>query len=120
MLVCGSSLTVCAKVSIVADSALESITTDVILATLDSAQWTVAIDAKVSLRTWARESEGLVKRSETVAWMNLCGTEVASGAVVPIRAVQALVAYTNNCLRRYQHSARNLVRNSTHLITTIA
>lgn len=100
-------------------STLESIATDVVLATLDSAQRTIAVDAKVSLWTWACESKGFVERSETMTWMNLCGTEVASRAIVPIRAVQALVADTNNCLKRYQHSTCNLAEDSTHLITTI-
>lgn len=78
VLVRGTGLTVRTEISIVAYSTLESIATDVVLATLDSAQRTIAVDAKVSLWTWACESKGFVERSETMTWMNLCGTEVAS------------------------------------------
>ena len=95
----GSSLTICAEVSVVADCALESITTNVVLATLDSAQRAIAVNAKMSLWAWAGESERLVERGEAVAWVNLCGTEMAGRAIVPVRAVQTLVSDADNRLR---------------------
>lgn len=71
------SLAVCAEVSIVANCALESITTDVVLAALHSAQWAIAVDAEVSLWARAGKDETLVERGKAVAWVNLCSTEMA-------------------------------------------
>lgn len=95
----GSSLAICTEVRVVADCTLESITTNVVLATLDSAQWTIAVNAEVSLWAWAIQGQRFVERGESVTRVNLCGTEVASGAVVPVWAVQALVTDADDCLR---------------------
>jgi hypothetical protein len=95
----GSSLTVCAEVRVVADCALESVTTNVVLATFDSAQWAIAVNAKMSLWAWAGESERLVERGEAVAWVNLCGTEMAGRAIVPVRAIQTLMSDADNRLK---------------------
>ena len=92
------SFTVSTEIGVGADGTLVSVTTDIVLATLDSAQWTIAVDAKVCL--WARTICGqwLVQRDEAVTRMDLFSAEVASRAVVPVGAVQALVAHSGDCL----------------------
>jgi hypothetical protein len=87
----------------VADGTLEAVTTDIVLATLHGAQWTIAVDAEVSLWAWAGEIERLVERGEAVAWVDLCCTEVAGRAIVPVRAIQALVSNADDCLGDCKH-----------------
>lgn len=89
---------VSAEVGVGADCTLVSITTNVVLAALDSTQGTIAIDAEMCLWTWPICRQWLVQRDKTVTWMNLRGAEVASRAVIPVGAVQALVADTSDSL----------------------
>lgn len=99
MVIHWGSFAVCAEVSVVANSTLKSVATNIVLLALDSAKRAITIDTEVGLWTRTISGERLIERSEAVAWVYLCGAKAAGGAVVPVRAIQALVADANDGLR---------------------
>jgi len=99
----GQSLAVLAEVCIVADDALVSNTLNVGLLRVALTKRSIAVDAMVRDRRGRTALEMLIDGSEAVTRVSVTSVLVALAAVVKVRAVEALVAYTMN-----------------HVVTTIA
>jgi hypothetical protein len=99
----GQSLTVLAKVCVMADDALVSHTLNVRLLRVSLAKRTIAVDAMVRDRRGRTTLELLIDGGEAVTRMSVTSILVALAAVVKVRAVEALVTHTVN-----------------HVVTTIA
>lgn len=98
VLVVGIGFAVGAEVSIVANSALVTHALDI--AVLVLAERAIAVDTNVFrlIRVASSSWDGLVMGSEFMLRMNELGVLNTFGAVVPIGAVEALVADTENWL----------------------
>lgn len=90
------SLAVGAEIGVVADSTLVAVTDDI--RPLVLAKRTIAEDGVVSLGAhwWIRNC--LVDRNKAVSWVDVASTLHTSGAIIPVRAVHALVTYPINVL----------------------
>jgi hypothetical protein len=88
------SFTVLAEVGVVADGTLEADAFNVRQIFLVLAQWTVAIDTvvTVTIAKWLRQ--WLIDRHKAMARVDELCVLYAIGAVVPVWAIQALVAHT--------------------------
>ena len=85
-----------AKISVMADSTLVAITNDVGI--LVCAEWAIAMDAIVTLGSSWRVGYGFVEWDEAVIGVVTSSILDAARAVIPIWAIQALVANSNNIL----------------------
>lgn len=56
---------------------------------------------------------------EAMAWVNEFGVDYASGTVVPVRAIEALVADTVNILKNVSYTLQTLLK-CPYLVATIA
>ena len=90
------SLAVGAKISVMANSTLVAVTDDVGI--LVCAEWAIAMDAIVTLGSCRRIGYGFVERDEAVIGVFTSSILDAAGAVIPIWAVQALVANSDDIL----------------------
>ena len=96
VVVCRKSLAVGAKISVVANSTLVAITNDVGI--LVCAKWAIAMDAIVTLGSCRRVGYGFVEWDEAVIGVVTSSILDTAGAVIPIWAIQALVADSNDIL----------------------
>jgi hypothetical protein len=96
VLVVRVSLAVAAEIRVVADGTLVASALDVVVLAL--AEWSIAVDADMARLAIAWSRDRLVQRCEAVAWVDERGVLDALGAVVPVWAVQALVADTEDWL----------------------
>lgn len=90
------SFAVGAEISVMADSTLVTITNDVGI--LICAEWAIAMDAIVTLGSCWRIGYGFVKWDEAVVGVVTSSILDAARAVIPIWAIQALVANSNDIL----------------------
>jgi len=96
VLIVGVRFAVVTEVSIVANCTLVPDTLDVILLVL--AKRPIAVNSDVASTVLARHRDGFVDGGKAVLLMNEGGILEALGAVVPIWAVEALVADTEDWL----------------------
>ena len=89
-------LAVGAKVSVMTDSTLVAITNDVGI--LVCTEWAIAMDAIMALGSSWRVGYGFVEWDEAVIGVVTSSILDAARAVIPIWAIQALVANSNNIL----------------------
>jgi hypothetical protein len=98
----GASFAVGAKVSVMADGTLVADASDVALTRARSAEWSIAADSDVHRpRVRATDADflaGLVDGHKSVSWVDNLGIGDAGIAVVPVRAIKALVANAINVL----------------------
>jgi hypothetical protein len=98
VLVAWQSLARGAEICVVANSALVSDALDVVLVGLAATQRSIAVDAEVANSDTTRLRNWLVEGREAMAWVDVVNVLVAVVAVVPIRAIQALVANAEDLL----------------------
>jgi hypothetical protein len=84
-------LAVLAEIGVVADSALVADTFDIRQALFVLAQWTVAVNAVVTVTAVERLSQGLVDGHKAMARMDVLSILDAIWAVIPVWAVQTFV-----------------------------
>ena len=96
MVVRRKSLAISAKIGVMANSTLVAITNDVGI--LVCAEWAIAMNAIVTLGSCWRIGYGFVERDEAVVGVVTSSILDAAGAVIPIWAIQALVANSNDIL----------------------
>ena len=96
MVVRRKSFAVGAEISVMADSTLVAIANDVGI--LICAEWAIAMDAIVTLGSCWRVGYGFVKWDEAVIGVVTSSILDAARAVIPIWAIQALVANSNDIL----------------------
>ena len=90
------SLAIGAEISVVANSTLVTITNDVGI--LVCAEWAITMDSVVALGSCRWIGYGFVERDEAVIRVVTSSILDAAGAVIPIWAVQALVANSKDIL----------------------
>jgi len=98
VLVARRCFAICAEVHIIADGALVADTLDVGRSSLVLAKRAIAVDAVVALVGDARLGYRLIDGHEAVHGVVEASTLDALGAVIPVRAVQALVTHTVDVL----------------------
>ena len=94
MTVCRQSLTVGAKVGIMAHSAFVSITHNAGWVAFIEAQRSVAVYTIVALQALRSIWDNLKEWDEAMPWMFDRGRLDASGAVIPVRTVHTFMAHT--------------------------
>ena len=114
MVSCWQGLALGTEVSVVTNSALVTVSNNVVGDFL--AQWAVAVDAVVNYVPLGREWDRFIERNETMAWMGSASIFDAIRAKVPIWALQAFVASTINvlhpseCVDKYRTNYHSLCR----------
>ena len=86
------------EVNIIADSALVTNASDAAWIGLVKAEWAIAVDEGVALLAGEGLGDGLVDWNEAMARVDLVHLLDAAFTVVPVRAVEALMADTVNIL----------------------
>jgi hypothetical protein len=118
VLVGGVCLAIGTEIRIVADGALVADTLNVGSIILVLAQRAIAVDPAVAGSPGRAHREGIVNGDEAVMRVRRAGLLDALGAVVPVRAVQALVADTIDVLVMLAESDH--WNGATYLLATIA
>ncbi len=95
MCIAGISLAIGTEIGVVAYGTLVSYTSDV---GLTGAKRSIAIDAEVVTNRGWLDFKRTIDGHESMSSVGLLGTFEATTAVVPVRAVETLEAYTNNGL----------------------
>ena len=95
--VCRQGLAIGAEISVVAHCTLVTVAKNIVA--LVFAQWTIAVDAIMTLCSHRRVRNGLVEWDKSMTRVVTVSKFDAAGAVIPIWAIQAFVANTNNILR---------------------
>lgn len=102
MLVLRTGLAISTEIKIIAHSTLVADATDVGRESLGArAKGTITADARMDdLRSQAAErlSKGLIDRHETMLGVGFAAILMACRAIIPVRAIKALVADTSNVL----------------------
>lgn len=93
-----NSFAIGAEVGIVTNSTLVASPSNVVRIGFSGADRTITVNAKMNLIQGTKISDLFIEGGESMARMNLSGTEYASRAIVPIRATQTLVTDTKNRL----------------------
>jgi hypothetical protein len=124
VLVTGVGLAARAEVNVVTDGTLVANAGNIALSRLVIAQRAITEDAKVDLRVTRQITNSFVDRGEAVSRVVLVGLLDARGAVVPVRARQALVAGADDTLEVVSMcSARRQIyglgKKSIYLLTSI-
>ena len=116
-----NSFAVGTEIGIVADSTLVACATDILLAGLAGAGISIAVNTKMHLLMRVEVCNLFEKSSETMTRMDFRGAENTGGAVIPVRAAQALVANTKDVLRPSisKTPQGGQVRNVAHLVTAV-
>ena len=92
----GKSLAIGAEISVMADGTLEAISSNVRFLVL--AERTIAEDSDVVLVTTSFCRDWLVKRHEAVAWVVFVRFLDAGSAIIPVRAIHALMTHAVDVL----------------------